>query len=151
MPFINPTREQFKTIYGIPDGQPISMLNILRFHEQARYEQPEGSTIPQAISGREAYEKYSAAAQLVFQKVGGHQTWIGQPQGIIIGSGDEAWDLAFVAFYPTAQAFAEMVKSEEYQRAAKHRTAAVADSRLIVCAPLRAGSSFAPAEYLATR
>lgn len=148
MQFINPTREQFKAIYGLPSSQAVSMLNLLKFHEHARYQEGDVEAAAPLISGREAYEKYSAAAEATFRKVGGSQIWIGQPRSVFIGSNEESWDLAFVAYYPSPQAFAEMVKSENYQNAARHRTAAVADSRLIVCNDLLAGNSFAPLEYL---
>jgi len=148
MQFINPTREQFKAIYGLPAGQPVSMLNLLKFREQAQYQDTDVEAGAAPISGREAYEKYSASAEPVFRRVGGRQTWIAQPQGVLIGSGEETWDLAFAAYYPSPQAFAEMVKSEDYQAATRHRTAAVVDSRLIVCRDLLAGNSFAPVRYL---
>ncbi len=48
-------------------------------------------------------------------------------------TGVEAWDLAFVAYYPTAGAFLEMVTDPAYRIAVKHRQAAVADSRLLRC------------------
>ena len=143
MPFVNPTREQFKSIYGIPDGQPVGMLNLLKFREQAQYAEGDADASP-AVTGREAYERYSAAAEEVFRKSGGRQSWIGKPQAGLIGPGDESWDLAFVAYYPSAKAFTEMVKSEAYQSASRHRTAGVADARLIVCSYLEAGPSFAP-------
>lgn len=63
---------------------------------------------------------------------------------MVIGPQDERWDLAFVAYYPSAQAFIDMLRNPDYQRATRHRTAAVADSRLIRCAGLEAGLGFNP-------
>lgn len=151
MNFTNPTREQFKAIYGLSSEQPAHMLNLLRFRDQAQYGPADIEMAEAQISGRDAYQRYSAEAEKIFRSVGGKQLWIGQPQATLIGPPDELWSLAFVAYYPTVQAFIDMVKNEEYQRATRHRTAALADSRLIVCSPLQAASSFAPLNYLPSK
>jgi uncharacterized protein (DUF1330 family) len=141
---INPTREQFKAIFALPLDAPVQMLNLLRFNPIARYapEDPEAGAEP--ITGRAAYEKYSQEAAPVFAAVGGKQVWIASPELVLIGPTEETWDLVFVAAYPTAQAFVDMVRNSEYQRAVRHRTAAVADSRLIRCAPAMPGTTFLP-------
>lgn len=148
MNFIDPTREQFKAIYGLSSDQPVSMLNLLKFREQANYGPGVIEHSVQPISGRDAYERYSAEAESVFRYVGGRQLWLGQPLVTIIGPSDEHWSLAFIAFYPTVQAFLDMVKSAEYQRATRHRSAALLDGRLICCSQLQAGKSFSPSSYL---
>jgi uncharacterized protein (DUF1330 family) len=103
------------------------------------------------VSGREAYERYSAQAEGAFKRVGGRQLWIGEPTANVIGPIDDSWDLVFVAYYPSVRSFIDMVKSPDYQGAARHRTAALADSRLIGCSQLVAGRSFAPVEYAKAR
>ena len=55
---------------------------------------------------------------------------------------DERWDDGFVAQYPNAAAFLEMIKDPEYQRAVVNRTAALADSRLVRFAPRAVGEGF---------
>lgn len=148
MNFTNPSREQFKAIYGLSADQPAHMLNLLRFREHAQYGPADIEVAEARLSGRDAYQRYSEEAGKIFRGVGGTQLWIGQAQATLIGPTDEPWSLVFVACYPTVQAFIDMVKNEAYQRATRHRTAAVADSRLIVCSPLQASSSFAPSTYL---
>ena len=61
---------------------------------------------------------------------------------MLIGPPDKQWDLAFIARYPTAGAFLEMVTDPDYQEAVKHRTAGVIDSRLIRIAESPLGSGF---------
>ena len=143
MTSINPTREQFKAIFGLPLDRPVLMLNLLRFRETADYalQDPEAGD---RISGAAAYERYSHAATPVFDSVGGTQVWIGSPELLLIGPEDESWDLAFVARYPTAQAFVDMLKNPQYQSAVRHRNAAVADSRLIRCSEEQPGRTFLP-------
>jgi uncharacterized protein (DUF1330 family) len=140
---IDPTREQFKAIFGLPLDRPVHMINLLKFRAFAAYRDsdPEAG---EKVSGREAYRRYGAEAAPHFGKVGGKQLWIGAPELMVIGPQDERWDLAFVAYYPSAQAFVDMLRNSDYQRATRHRTAAVADSRLIRCAGLEAGIGFNP-------
>jgi len=76
-------------------------------------------------------------------RVGGSILWSGRPELVLIGPADEGWHAAFVAHYPTAAAFLEMVTDPEYQKAVVHRQAAVLTSRLIRHAPRDAGSGFA--------
>jgi len=141
--YVNPTRDQFKAIFGLPLDQPIQMLNLLRFRDVATYaaEDPEAGD---TISGAAAYVRYSNAAAPVFTRLGGEQVWIGTPQLTLIGPGDETWHAAFIARYPTAQAFVDMLRDPDYNRATRHRTAAVADSQLICCAHAKPGSVFLP-------
>jgi uncharacterized protein (DUF1330 family) len=94
------------------------------------------------MSGLEAYRAYGRDSGPVFRRVGGRVIWAGDPQTVLIGPSDERWDIAFIAQYPTSGAFLEMVTDPAYRKAVKHRQAAVADSRLIRHAPLRAGEGF---------
>ncbi len=145
MEFVNPTREAFKAIFGLPLDQPVEMLNLLRFKPVATYApgDPEHGEAP-AVSGAEAYRRYSLAATPIFERVGGRQLWIGRPELTLIGPAHEAWDLAFIARYPTAQAFVDMLRDPDYTFATRHRTAATADSRLVRCAALAPGKTFQP-------
>lgn len=141
---VNPTREAFKAIFGLPLDQPVLMLNLLRFKARAEYAPNDPEHGQPEVSGAEAYARYSAAATPTFDRVGGTQFWIGRPELTLIGPADETWDLAFIARYPTAQSFVDMLRDPDYQRATRHRTAATADSRLIRCAGLKPGATFQP-------
>lgn len=78
----------------------------------------------------------------MLRRLGGRIVWRGQMEQMLIGPGDEAWDLCFIAEYPSPEAFAAMIKDPEYREAMVHRQASVADSRLIRMAPLPAGENF---------
>ena len=73
---------------------------------------------------------------------GGRQIWAGKPQVMVTGPTDEAWDLAFIAEYPNSGAFLEMVRDPDYRELVKHRSAGVADSRLLRLAPITPGEGF---------
>ncbi len=140
--YIDPTREQFSAMMQLPEEGAIHMLNMLRFNERAAYE--EGHPLAgEALAGAEAYERYGAESGPIFARVGGRMAYSWTPRHVLIGPTDEVWDLIFVAEYPNAAAFGEMVKDPEYQKAVKHRQAAVAQSRLIRMKSRAAGAHFA--------
>ena len=110
---------------------PIQMLNMIRFRDIAEYrehEAPEG----EPPSGREAYGTYSADAAAFVASVGGSLTWMSAESTMIIGPPDTAWHAVFAVRYPNRAAFVEMITNPDYQAITHHRTAAVADSRLIM-------------------
>lgn len=129
MEYINPTREQLEGLLSsLPLEQPVTMLNLLRFHPQARYGD---ATDHGSCSGREAYGRYAAVARAKLAQLGAELIWNGTPQGILIGPSDQYWHQAFLVRYPSAEAFFMMLAAPDYQAATVHRTAALADARLI--------------------
>lgn len=124
--YVNPERDQFEAFKALPRDVPILMLNLVRYRDEADY-----GDGPAGISGAEAYRRYGKASAPIFSRVGGSIVWRGRPEVVLTGPSDEHWDAAFIARYPTAGAFLEMVTDAEYREAVKHRTAAVATSRLI--------------------
>ena len=121
--YIDPERDQFEAFKKLPRDEPILMLNFLRFRDRADYP-----------DGRESGP--------IFRRVGGEIIWRGKPELMVIGPTDKHWDLVFVARYPTAGAFLEMVTDPDYREAVKHRQAAVLDSRLIRVAESPEGEGF---------
>ncbi len=135
--FIDPDRRQFEAFKALPRDQPIMMLNLLRFRDRAVYEDG------REVTGAEAYAAYGRESAPVFRRVGGEIVWRGEPEGVLIGPQDERWDMIFVARYPTAYAFLEMVTDPDYRQAVRHRQAAVLDSRLIRTVEAGEGAGFA--------
>ena len=138
---VDPTREAMTVFRGLPLDRPIAMINLLRFRETAAYP-ADHSDHAGTRTGAQAYAAYGRAAAPPFARSGGHQVWLGRPEQTLIGPADEAWDLAFIAAYPSGEAFLTMLRDPEYQAAVVHRQAAVADSRLIRCEPSEAGAGF---------
>ena len=136
---INPTNDQFQFFKTLPRDTPINMINLIKLRDKAAYE---GDAPKGVITGADAYATYGKTSGPIFNRVGGAIVWRGKPEAMVIGPVGESWDLAFIARYPNAAAFLEMVTDPEYHKAVKHRQAAVADSRLIRCAESEANSSF---------
>jgi len=136
MAYIDPEREAWEVFKSLPRDQPIHMLNLIRLKPKAEYP-PDHPDHGKDLTGAEAYRAYGHAIAPVFQALGARQVWAGKPQVMVTGPQSEAWELAFIAEYPTAQAFIDMVRDPHYrEHVVPHRTAAVADSRLLRLEPL---------------
>ena len=135
--YVDPEREQFEAFKALPRDVPVMMLNLVRFRDRAAY--PDG----REATGAEAYDAYGRDSATVFQRVGGEIIWRGKPELMLIGPAKKRWDLIFIARYPTAGAFLEMVTDPVYREAVKHRQAAVLDSRLIRTGEIDMGAGFA--------
>lgn len=134
--FVDPEREQFEAFKALPRDAPVMMLNLLRFRDRAAYDDGRDCT------GAEAYAAYGRESGPVFKRVGGEILWRGDPEVTLIGPPQERWDTIFVARYPSAAAFLEMITDPDYRVAVKHRQAAVLDSRLIRTAEVPKGAGF---------
>jgi uncharacterized protein (DUF1330 family) len=138
---VDPERIAFDAFKALPRDAAIEMINLIRFREHAAYPADHPCAAEQ-LSGAAAYRRYGVESEPVFVRVGGRIAWSGAPELVLIGPPDEAWDAAFVALYPSAAAFLEMVTDPAYRKAVVHRQAAVATSRLIRCAPRPGGAGF---------
>jgi uncharacterized protein (DUF1330 family) len=127
---IDPSRESLaRFVAEVPAEQPLSMLNLLRFRPQADYAEP--SAAP--CTGREAYAEYSRQVLPLLQGVGGELFWLGQVHSALIAPAGEDWHEVLLVKYPNKQAFLQMIQSPAYRAIVHHRTAALADSRLLAC------------------
>jgi uncharacterized protein (DUF1330 family) len=125
MPTINPEPAAIEEFARqVPDGQPIVMINLLRYRDRAELD-------GEQLTGRQCYERYEQAVLPLLIGVGGRPVWRGRPRFVVIGPADERWDDAILVRYPTRSAFERMVNSPEYQAIMPFRTAALDDSRLI--------------------
>ncbi|MFN3207809.1 MAG: DUF1330 domain-containing protein [Roseovarius sp.] len=133
---IDPTRERFAAFREMDRAGRVHMLNLVRLRDVATYEDGTRAT------GAEAYAAYGRESAPVFRGLGGRIVWAGQPELMLIGPEDAAWDIAFIAEYPSVDAFVGMLRDPEYRKAVRHRQAAVADSRLIRMRPGTPGDAF---------
>ncbi len=141
--FIDPSPANFAAFKDLPRDEPIHMLNLLCYRELAEY--PEGHEHHgNGWSGRRAYQEYGKTSGPIFQRVGGEIVWRGAFQTMVTGPepDEKLWHDAFVAQYPNAGAFFEMIKDPAYQQAVVNRTAALKDSRLMRFKPGASGEGF---------
>ena len=131
---IDPTADQVRTLRDKgPDG-PVTMVNLLKFRAQARYE--DGDEPP--CSGKEAYARYKHAftqtvgevsrARVIFEGPVG-QVFIGTP-----GRAETDWDEVLIVRYPSRQHFLAMMADPRYREALRHRYAGLERTVLLQCA-----------------
>ncbi len=138
--YLDPTKEIFAKFREMDRPGPIHMLNLVKLRDEAAY--PDG----RAATGADAYRSFARESGSVFRKLGGRQLWIGKPELMLIGPQNcEQWDIAFIAEYPSVQAFVDMLRDPVYREAVKHRQAAVRDSRLLRLQPAEPGIEFGEA------
>ncbi len=135
-PHIDPSRESFDAFKALPRDVPIQMLNHIRYNDSANY--PGGHEhAGKGWSGERAYAEYGKASGPIFKRVGGVIIWRGKMEMVLTGPDSEQWDASFIAQYPNAAAFFEMIADADYKLAVVNRQAAVFDSRLIRFAPMK--------------
>lgn len=118
MDYVDPDKARFQLFKDLPRDEPVHMLNLVRLNPVARYE--DGTE----TSGAEAYAAYGRESGPVFSRLGGHIIWRGDFRLMLIGpETDENWDLCFIAAYPSAGAFIEMLRDPVYRMAVRHRQA----------------------------
>jgi hypothetical protein len=118
---------------NIPADASFTMLNMLRFREQADY--PSRPDI-KPCSGREAYLEHYIPAFNKAAKAEGvtgiQMIYIGSVAAAVVAPADEHWDIIALVQYPNFAAFRKVSESLVYlQEAECHRQAALDDLRLI--------------------
>lgn len=128
---VEPTPEQLGGLADLAADRPVLMLNLVRFRDVADYSARPDLAPTEPVSGAEAFQRYSAAAQASLEGIGGSVEQFRRCAPTFIGPEDEQWDVMLLVKYPTPAAFRTMISDPAYREAAAHRTAALADSRLI--------------------
>lgn len=123
--------------HNISAGQPVTMLNLLRYRPQAEY--ADGSTLP-PVSGREAYlTRYIPAFDVVAEPYGSSRpVWLGHVAAHLVAPDGAAWDDMALIEYPSFGIFQAIVTSDAYARDAHpHREAALQDWLFLTALPMQ--------------
>ena len=129
---LQPTGDQVRAFRDRQTGEPIYMLNLLKFRDHAVYE--DGRDVN--LTGREAYHLYGEGFRRVMEPKGCSIVYSGAVRGILIGEGaDDAWDAMALITYPSTQVMLDMFRDPEYQEVQKHRAAGLVGQLLIECGP----------------
>ena len=127
MSSIDPRPGQMKAALAtVPPGVPIVMINLLRFRDKAEYPDQVSD-----LTGRQAYALYIKQAIRHVRATGGEVVMMGQVHAAIIAPDGEQWDEMLLVRYPSIEKFVAMVMNPDYQSFTVHRTAGLADARLI--------------------
>lgn len=134
--YLDATQESGRDFYLNEMTGAVVMLNLLRFREEADYSgSPE--LAPEApISGSKAYQRYMEHTLPFLQAAGGEVLFMGKGSSFLIGPSDEKWDAVLLVKQKSKESFLAFAQNEGYLKGIGHRTAALADSRLM---PMKQG------------
>lgn len=137
---LHATPESGKAFYQNFAGRgKIVMLNLLKYRDTADYRATPDLDPGTETSGREAYNTYLRAALPLIRGAAGTTRLLGAAGAFLIGPEAERWDAVLLVEYPSMEQFLSFAQSADYQKIAGHRTAALADSRLLPVRELTAG------------
>ena len=119
---VYPNEEQIKGFLEPSAEGPICMVNLLKFREQAEYEDGRET----ALTGREAYELYEQGVKKLLEGIGGGIGFWGEVKRLMLGEVEELWDMVGLAVWPSRQAMFEVMQSPEMQEISVHRAAGLA-------------------------
>ena len=117
-----PNEEQMRGFLEPGHDGPIYMLNLLKFKEQAEYQDGRDTD----LSGAEAYGIYATEVAEHLAKVGGALMLSARVERLMLGEVEELWDSVGIAMYPSRKAMMEMMSAPDYQASAVHRSAGLA-------------------------
>jgi uncharacterized protein (DUF1330 family) len=124
---VYPTASRVEALMADDSGDPVVMVNLLKFRPTAVY--PDGR--PSDLTGRQAYDLYAGAMQKVIEENGGRLLFGGDVASLVIGEVGDLWDTCVLVEYPSAAAFAAIVTSPEVTEIGVHRAAGLEGQLLI--------------------
>ena len=119
---VYPNKEQLEGFTENNHGEPISMVNLLKFKEKAKY--PDGRETN--LTGAEAYAIYGQGVSKLLVELGGKIVFAGIVERLALGEIEELWDQVAIAQYPNRKAMLDMIMSPAYAEIAPHRDAGLA-------------------------
>ena len=109
----------------------VVMLNLLRFRDLADYSSTPELAPTEPISGKQAYQRYVEHTLPFLNKSGGEILFMGEGGHFLIGPANEYWDAVLLVKQDSVNSFLAFESDVEYMKGIGHRTAALADSRLL--------------------
>ena len=129
--YLEPTQEAGRAFFQRGIAGPVVMLNLLRFRAVADYAANPELAPPAPISGAEAFDRYVAHTLPYLERSGGSLMFVGAGGPFLIGPMDECWDRVMLVRQSSVQSFLAFAQDAGYLAGLGHRTAALADSRLL--------------------
>ncbi|GLQ21008.1 DUF1330 domain-containing protein [Algimonas porphyrae] len=128
---VEPTPEQIQAFLDShEDGEPVYMLNLLKFKETSTYRDGE------QVSGETAYRRYAKAFGEMLRELdidGIETVFGGRVDRFLIGAGADEWDAVAIVRYADKKRMFEAVSNETYRSFHFHRKAGLAGQLLIAC------------------
>ena len=128
---LQPTGDQVRAFRDRKTGDPIFMLNLLKFRIKAEYKDGRATN----LTGRQAYALYGLGFDTVMAPLGTEIIYSGDIKGFLIGFGEDDWDSVALIKYPSTDVMLDMFRNESYQEIQIHREAALEGQLLLECGP----------------
>ena len=138
-PHLEPTQDSGRAFVQRGITGPVVMLNLLRFRAVADYSAHPELAPQTPISGAAAFDRYIAHTLPFLRESGGELLFLGAGGRFLIGPADEQWDRAALVRQSSVQSFMAFANNTAYLAGLGHRTAALADSRLLPLVELPIG------------
>ncbi|MEM6263211.1 MAG: DUF1330 domain-containing protein [Bacteroidota bacterium] len=136
--YLHPTDETGKQFYiDFHQKGPVVMLNLLKFKTVADYSDFPALKPVQEVTGKEAYDLYMACTAPHLKEAGSRVLFYGACNQYLIGPELESWDSILLVEHASVHSFMAFAQHEAYLITAGHRTAALADSRLLPISQMR--------------
>lgn len=121
--------------FGTPDTGPVVMLNLIRLRPKADYSLAPDLEPTGGIDGAGAYDLYIKGIEPLLKQTGGELLFLGSSENFLIGPQTETWDIVMLVRQTSKASFLSFASDPVAQQITAHRTAAVADSRLLPITP----------------
>lgn len=135
MAYLDVTRDAAVTLIRRGIAGPVVMLNLLRFREVADYSAAPDLDPGGVVPGEEAYRRYMAHTRPYLEASGGAVLFYGRGGSFLIGPPGLGWDAALLVRQSSVEGFLAFARSPDVMAGAGHRTAALAESRLLPLEP----------------
>lgn len=111
----------------------MAVLNLFEFNERAIYqpEDPEYGSDAAEISGQDAYRRYAEIAGNVIQDLGGRVAFSAAAEQVLIGPENANWHVAAIMYFPSREAFMQMLADPDFRLTSRHRKAALKRHHMI--------------------
>ena len=114
-----PNDQQMAGFLEESEGQPIYMVNLIKFKDKATYPDKRETD----LTGEEAYAIYGQEVRKHLEKVGAKPIFSGKVSRLMLGEVEDLWDTVAIAMYPNRKAMLDMISDPEYIKSAQHRVA----------------------------
>ncbi|HUO80016.1 MAG TPA: hypothetical protein VMU00_07720 [Steroidobacteraceae bacterium] len=133
--YLEPTQQSGRAFVARGLAGRVVMLNLLRYRERADYSRSPELDPGKPLSGEAAYRLYMAHTLPYLERSGGRVLFFGRGGPFLIGPEGERWDAALLVEQASPAAFLAFAADAAYLAGLGHRTAALADSRLLPLEP----------------
>lgn len=145
--YLEPTEKAGRDFFMRRLEGNVYMLNLLRLRKVADYAATPQLAPVEPITGAAAFDLYIQHTLPFLRESGGDLVFLAHGGSWLIGPEVERWDLVMLVRQQSTQSFLDFARHEPYLSGIGHRTAALADSRLL---PISAGDGLMPSAFATT-